>query len=111
LTNIFEVTDPLGWTVICTEDRFNNHIVSHHPGMLGCEDDIQQAIQSPDLGFVFQDAKRPERHIYYRANTNHTNYLKVVVEFDNGSGRVITAFRTSSVKSGEKLIWTPNWKT
>jgi len=35
-------------------------------------------------------------------------YMKVVVEFKNNFGTVITAFRTGTVKKGERVIWVPS---
>jgi hypothetical protein len=107
MVDVFETIDPRGYKVTCSEDQLNHHILSRHLGMVGHEEDIKLTIQDPEFGFIYQDANRPERHIYYRLTAKRDRYIKVVVEFDeNQSGRVITAFPTSSGKSGEKLIWT-----
>ncbi|MBZ0283490.1 MAG: hypothetical protein K8L97_22330 [Anaerolineae bacterium] len=104
MPNVFEVTDPRGWLVICTEDCFKNHIVTHHSIMEDCEEEVKQAIEAPVIGIIYCDAHNVNRNIYYRKRKS--GYLKVVVQFDeNGLGEVITAFPVSYPKSGEKIIW------
>ncbi len=106
MTNVFEVVDPRGYKIVCTEDSFNNHILIQHPQMKGREAEIQETIGHPTLGCIYQDANRPSRNIYYRLSKNRESYIKVVVEINQDqTGRVITAFPTSAPKSGEKLIW------
>jgi hypothetical protein len=106
MTNKFEVTDPRGKTVICTEDRWRWHIISGHGKFMeGYEDEVKEAIESPTEG-IFQDAARPERHIYYLRLPQSRKYIKVVVNFeDEDSGYVVTAFKTDSIKQSETLLW------
>ncbi len=109
MSNLFEVKDPRGRKVICTEDCFHYHILTNHPNMLEQEEEIQLTLTDPTFGFIYADAKRPERNVYYRLNAKKTLYTKVVVEFDEHEvGKVITAFRTDTPKSGEALIWPAN---
>jgi len=105
---IFEVVDPRGYKVTCTEDCLNNHIIPHHPNMSGREEEIKLTIENPEFGLIYQDANRPERNIYYKLSKKKDSYLKVVVEFDKEEGIVITAFPVSYPKSGEKIIWSKN---
>ena len=81
-------------------------MLSNRPYMEGWEDEVQKTIKKPTFG-IYQDAKRSERHIYYRLYTKKDHYIKVVVSFaDEEKGEVITAFPTNNMKAGEKLIWT-----
>ena len=106
MANIFEVTDPRGYVVVCSEEIWNSHILANRPFMTGWEEEVKAAIQSPSFG-VYQDANRQERQIYYRRHTGKQRYMKVVVAFfEKDSGSVVTAFPTASMKAGEKLIWT-----
>jgi hypothetical protein len=66
---------------------------------------VAAAIEKPDLG-IFQDKDYPEREIYYRLNKKKTLYTKVVIEFKDNVGVLVTAHPTDGVKKGEKLIWT-----
>lgn len=103
---IFEVTDPRGYTVVCSDEIWNSHILANRPFMKGREEEVKATIQSPSFG-IYQDANRQERQIYYRRYTGKQRYMKVVVAFiDEDSGTVITAFPTDAMKTGEKLIWT-----
>jgi hypothetical protein len=108
MPNKFEVIDPRGKTVICTEDRWRWHIVSGHGKFMdGYEDEVKQAIEAPTEG-IFQDAVRTERHNYYLRLPRSRKYIKVVVDFsDEDGGQVITAFKTDSVKQSETLLWQP----
>lgn len=105
MSNLFETSDPRGYKVICTEDCWNEHILSQRPWMAGWEDEVQKAIESPYMG-IFQDKDYDDRKIYYGLSEGRQRYIKVVVEFQEGDfGEVITAFQTDSPKSGERLIW------
>jgi hypothetical protein len=101
----FEALDPRGRKVVCTVDRWNEHILRHHPFMEGWEAEVQNAIEHPYMG-IYQDAQRADRNVYYQIKKGKERYIKVVVRFDErGLGEVITAFTASNLKPGEKLIW------
>jgi hypothetical protein len=106
MPNKFEVTDPRGRIVICTEERWRWHIVSGHGKFMeGYEEEVKQAIQTPVPG-IYQDTQRKVRHNYYLRLPHSRKYIKVVVDFtDETNGQVITAFKADSVKAGEILIW------
>lgn len=104
MPNLFEVTDPRGWKVICTEDCWNQHVLFHHLDMAGREDEVKQTIEKPTYG-IYQDATRQNRYIYYCKQGTKSYYIKVVVDFDGKEGEVITAFPADSMKAGEKWIW------
>jgi len=107
MTVLFDVVDPRGFRVICTEECWNDHILDEHPIMVGLEKEVEQTIRKPYL-FIYQDRDFPERQLYYGRNSTGPRYTKVVVEFHGpDSGEVITAFLTDSGKLGEVPIW-PN---
>ncbi len=105
MSNLFEVTDLRGHKVVCTETCWNDHILSQRPWMLGWEDEIRKAIESPYMG-IFQDNEFDNREIYYGLSEGKQRYIKVVVEVQEGNyNEVVTAFPTDSPKKGERLIW------
>ncbi len=102
MANVFEATDPRGRRVTCTDETWDNHILTGHPIMEGQEGDVQAAIQKPTIG-IFRDAHFEDREVYYLLKRR--TYVKVVVRFDGDVGTVITAFETDSPKRGERMIW------
>ena len=103
--NVFEVIDPRGRKVICTEECWFGHILGARSWMAGMEEAVSAAIEKPSFG-ICCDPHNENRHIYYRLYKNKPRYIKVVVDFVREDlGRVVTAFPTDSGKSGEKLIW------
>jgi hypothetical protein len=105
MPNIFEVIDPRGRRVICTEEVWNDHVLYNHPWMDGREEEVKAAIQKPSFG-IYQDAGSEHRHVYYHLHKSKRYYIKVVVEFvEDTTGKVITAFNPDSTKAGERLIW------
>lgn len=106
MSDVFEAEDARGRKVICTNEIWNWHILDFHPELEGLEAEVKDAIEHPFMG-IYRDTDYENRDVYYKmlAGTAHL-YLKVVVEFDeNYVGRVVTAFKTDSGKSGEELIW------
>ena len=72
--------------------------------MKGWEVEVRAAIEEPYFG-IYQDADNPNRNVYYRPHKGKDRYIKVVVSFEDEVGVVVTAFPTSILKAGEKLIW------
>ena len=101
----FRATDPRGRTVICAEDRWSIHVLATRPFMEKQEASVVAAIEKPDVG-ILQDKDYPEREIYYRFNKKKHLYIKVVIEFKDNVGALVTAHPADGVKKGEKLIWT-----
>ncbi len=104
MPNVFEVTDSFGRQIICTEDRWKFHILSHHPEMGNYLEDVKRAIQNPDLP-ISVDAERSDRNLYYGRQSGRPRYVKVVVKIEGDQGSVVTAFLADSPKSGEMPIW------
>ena len=102
----FRAVDPRGRVVICTDEVWNDHICSGHPEMAGSEDLVRAAIAEPQLELIYRDVDEDDRDVYYRRPPDKRYYIKVIVRFDRTRrGLVITAYRTSSAKSGERIIW------
>jgi hypothetical protein len=106
MPTLFEVIDPRGKKVICTDEIWYWHVVDGHSEMEDQIEQVKAAIQEPLLGMIFQDRDYPERNIYYKRHSKFI-YIKVVVEFLKNGGTLITAYMTDALKPGESLLWTP----
>jgi hypothetical protein len=104
----FEVIDPRGRRIVCSQDTWRNHVSKKRPWMSTPEwiEAVKKTLQEP-LVYIYQDANFPNRHVYYRKQTNRTWYMKVIVEFKNEEsiGELIAATPANSGKTGEKPIW------
>ena len=97
---LFTVTDPQGRAIILTESCYAYHILVEHPDISDI-DEITQTIKQPY--YIARDAIDDERLVYYRLYRRNPRrwMIKVVVEDDE----VITAYRVTRLKKGEKIIW------
>jgi hypothetical protein len=101
-----------GVEVTCTDDNWNNHIVSEHPEVRGCEAHVKVAVENPYR--IYQDSQHPKRKNLYKPfilpKPFHTQYLRVTIEyrkprFRDLRGHIVTAFACSGIKRGDILIW------
>ncbi|MDI6770105.1 MAG: hypothetical protein QMD04_10590 [Anaerolineales bacterium] len=101
----FTAVDPRGLTISCAKDTWFDKILPIRRWVDGAnwEDDVIQAIQDPI--FICTDQTFANRACYYKRPGETSAYMKVVVEFEGLTGRIITAFETDHLKSGEKYIW------
>jgi hypothetical protein len=103
----FEVEDFKGRKIICTNSRWNDHIIidPDHPYMEGSEQEVIDALQNPDPRFRSIDKDYPNGRIYYKLSRTGDYFTKVVVEYNNdkctGIGRVWTAYQPDEIKPGE----------
>jgi hypothetical protein len=63
--SLFEVDDPRGRKVGCTEDAWRVHVLGRHPEMAGQENEVVLTIRQPMFG-IYQDADQMDRNVYYR---------------------------------------------
>jgi len=109
----FRCKDKDGITVICTQDTWENHIVSEHPELKGCEIIVKTAIEQPYQ--VYQDGKHTNRRNIYKPfvlpKPFHTQYLRVAIEYRKmkitrkWKGYVCTAFACQTKGKGDILRW------
>lgn len=103
---VFVTTDPRGFSIVCSEESWHDHVLIHHPDMEGWEDDVKAAIESPEFGFIYRAAKFEDRNVYYKRIKGKRLYLKVVVRLTGDQqGRVVTAYPVAAASKGELLIW------
>lgn len=88
MTVLATVVDPRGRRVELTSERWN-HILDRHPEIAEHRADVLRAIDQPS-------AQLPGRHAgqtwFYLAEVGPSGWLKVIVDFDQAIGQIITAF-------------------
>ena len=80
MSNVIDVKDCRGDSVICTEELWYGKILTSRPWMKGWEDLVREAIQKPS--FICQDVDHKNRNAYYLIHvTKFNSYIKVVAKF------------------------------
>lgn len=107
MSNIFEVIDPLGRSIYCTEERWEGHILPARNWPSNSRWDVHVIRALTDPTFICKDNLFDDRICYYRRPGKTTAYMKVVVDLIDPLkiGEVVTAYETDSGKKGETLIW------
>ena len=94
---IFTATSPLGVTVYCMKETWNNHIIAGHSSMIGKNDEVKNAIESPSS--VYDSFSHPlSRDVYFAYNRLYDEYLKVVVHNFESHSEVVSAWYQQSIK-------------
>jgi hypothetical protein len=92
------VLDIDGRAVDLTEERWH-HIIgaeprrAGHPELARYRADVMRAVQTPDLRLP---GRRAGEEWFYLGDVGPSRFLKVVVAYHGGRGRVITAFARRS---------------
>jgi len=97
---MFEISDPLGYTVRLSEDVWYGHITENHTDMTKEFDTIKLTIEDPCL--VYSSSDYDNRNVYFRdrkAYNSSLKYCKVIVEYDGSSknGEVVSAFKRKKI--------------
>ena len=85
---VWRTRDPRGREVVLTPDRWL-HILIRHNEMNGHRQAILDTVAAPTM--IRQGRATNERH-YFRRRVGPSMWLHVVVHYDDGSGRITTAF-------------------
>jgi hypothetical protein len=87
------VDDPDGRPVVLTAERWR-HVLDGHPELALSREAVLAAVRAPDH-------RRPGREAgeewCYLATTRPSRWLKVVVLYEGGRGRILTAFPRRSL--------------
>lgn len=83
-----EATDPDGRRVVL-DVRTEEHLARRRPRMLAHRRAILDAVSWPD---VREDDPAPGRERFYRRDLDPRRWLRVVVDFNESPGVVVTAF-------------------
>jgi hypothetical protein len=101
---LFSVKDPEGRTVHCLESRWKDHVCTPKPFMGKLRSEVERTIEDPDA--ICRDAAFDTRLCYYRLNSMHNAYIKVVAERKSRENYLlITAYPTANMKMGEEPVW------
>jgi hypothetical protein len=92
-TVIAAVADPAGRLVVLTATRWR-HVIDGHPELRTYLQDVLKAVQEPTRQLP---GRRPGEAWYYLAGAGPSRWLKVVVAYDQGNGRILTAFARRSL--------------
>jgi hypothetical protein len=83
------VDDPDGRRVELVAERWEN-IVTRHPELADLRGEIMQALSAAPSDR--RSGRRPGQEWLYLAAIGPSRWLKVIVDFDAGVGRIVTAF-------------------
>jgi hypothetical protein len=87
-TEHHETTDPDG-RVVVVDERAIQHLARGRPQMLQHMESILGAVSRPD---VREEDPAPGRERFYRRDLDPGRWLRVVVDFNESPGFVVTAF-------------------
>jgi hypothetical protein len=96
---MFETTDPRGKKVVLKAKTWNSHIIRNHCEMYNNEKIVQKSIEDPV--YILPDKDNNNRETYFNlckipAN-NSLSVLKVVVDFTNSTGNIVTAYPVNNI--------------
>jgi hypothetical protein len=91
-----ETKDPEGRTVCLSDERWSHIINSEygHPELEQLRGEVLGTVSSPDRRLSGRD---PNEEWFYVAGVGPSRWLKVVVVYEAGRGRIITAFARRSI--------------
>ena len=99
---LFSVTSYNGKQVTCSEEQWNNHIAFNHKIMKNNVEAVKNTIIEPDS--VYESSQSPKREVYFKKSLIPTYkdkfFTKVIVEYKNNAGEVVTAFPQPTESGG-----------
>lgn len=98
---LFDVDTPIGFRVQTTVNYWNLITTIKHPIMKSKLEDVKQTLITPNV--IHLSKNDPQVYLFYRTD-GHKRWVCAVTKRLNGYGFLITAYRTSAIKEGEK-IW------
>ena len=98
---LFDVDTPLGFRVRLSVDYWHIITTMKHPAVLGRETDVQRTLQHPCE--VRRSKSDPHLYLFYRSD-GEKRWICSVAKRLNGDGFLVTSYRTSNIKEGER-IW------
>jgi hypothetical protein len=85
-----EISDPEGARVVLDRAVWVEKIVCAHPEISGHLDDVLEAVAIPD--WIAPDPSFQARKRYYRRDMGPSQWLLVVVRYEQVPARIISAF-------------------
>lgn len=97
---LFEVESTLGVRIRTTESYWEKITKQKHPRMRGMEEEVRGTLKSPEQ--IRRSQSDSDVLLYYKPHGDY--HVCVVVRHENGSGFVITAYMTDTIKEGDQ-VW------
>jgi hypothetical protein len=85
--------DPDGRRVELTEERWR-HILAGHPELATHLEAVARAVREPDRRLA---GRQDDEEWFYLEHAGPSRWLKVVVHYERGRGRIVTAFGRRSM--------------
>ena len=85
---VWETVDPEGRRVILSVARWV-HVCERHPDVGGQPEDLLEAVARPD---VRRPGREQDEAWFYRHGAGPSQWIRVVVHYEGGEGRITTAF-------------------
>jgi hypothetical protein len=98
---LFDAETPLGFRVRCARSYWALVVSLKHPSLVGRHEEVERALREPDE--VRRSRKNPAVMLFYRGRS--PRWICAVARRLDGSGFLVTAYLTDSIKAGEAL-WT-----
>ena len=98
---LFDVITPLGYPVHCTASYWAFVSTVKHPSLNGHLKDVEETLRDPDE--IRRSRKDSNVFLFYKGQ--HPRWLCAVAKQEDGTGFLITAYHTDSIKVGD-VIWT-----
>ncbi len=98
---LFVVDTPISLSVQTTASYWDLITTVKHPIMKGKLEAVKQTLTNPDV--IHLSKSNSQVYLFYRTDGNK-RWVCAVTKRLNGSGFLITAYRTSAIKEGER-IW------
>jgi hypothetical protein len=98
---LFDVKTPLGYSVHCSSTYWEFVSTVKHPSLDGHREEVEMALRDPSE--IRQSRKDINVHLFYRGE--HPRWICAVAKQEDGTGFLITAYLTDSIKVGD-LLWT-----
>jgi len=109
MPNYLLATDPRGYKVECSDQRFEYLLYKHEESAdLLNEAIIKEAIEEPKDNEIFRSGKKSKEnfHIYYKDIEERKAEVRVIVKYDPDSfGELITFHLCSRRPPNEETIW------
>ncbi len=109
ITRTYRVEDPRGLDITLTPQRWNRHVIIHHPDMAERLQEVLLAVREPEV--IQLSTYDPGVHLYFRRKAKGLGkfsrlFVEVVVRVDleRISGDIVTAHLTNALEKG-RVLW------
>ncbi len=94
MSNIFELADKTGKTIVLTKERWS-HIVQHHPDVSDKLEEVKLSLTTPTV--IVPHKYDDKTANYYRYQKETRDHMLTIVKYLNGNGFIKSAFFTQKL--------------